>query len=116
MPSVVDAGGLVARSVASSASQSTQSPRCFSDAFHRDPLLASVTGLNLYVKELGSSRSSWERAWRSLRWSRAIWRLHQSCGGSVSGPGASVFCGVELKLPLALLVVNTNGNNIFRGQ
>jgi hypothetical protein len=41
--------------------------------------------------------------------SPVVWRV-------LSGPGASVFCGVELKLPLALLVVNTNGNNIFRGQ
>lgn len=57
MPSEVMQGAAL-RGVYSSASQSTQSPRCFSDAFHRDPLLAAVTGLNLYVKELGSSRSS----------------------------------------------------------
>jgi len=37
----------------------------------------------LYFKDLGSSRSRFPGLGGHFRWPLAIWRLHQSCGGSV---------------------------------
>jgi hypothetical protein len=81
--------------------------------------------LNLYVKELASRFSprllpgNFEGLTRGagmtislVTWLDGVsvlWR-------TFSGPGAFLFVGVERKLPLALLVVNTNGNNIFHKQ